>query len=313
MDMQAWVTVCAYIGYPWAQEFYLTCGPVVIKTVLTLLSLLPLWLLRALGALIGQISWWSQSRGARTAQVNLALCFPELGQPERRRLAARSMRHWGMSLCEIPHIWRLGRASLEYIVDVEGKAEIDAALAAGKGCIIVSPHLGNWELVGYWAGTLGPITTLYQPPRRFDVDDYLRHVRSKTGATLVPTTSRGVAQLIKALKRGELIGVLPDMEPELSSGAFAPFFGVPALTMTLLHSLVRRTDSPVFVGFAQRIRGGFKIIFYRPDEAIAAESAGDSVAALNRVVERLVALAPEQYQWEYKRFKRRPVDEKSVY
>lgn len=288
-------------------------APVVIKIVIALLSLLPLGLLRALGALIGQISWWIKSRGARTAQVNLALCFPTLSHRERRRMAARSMRHWGMTLCEIPRIWRLGRAGLEYIVDVEGKEDIDAALAAGKGCIIVSPHLGNWELVGYWAGTLGPITTLYQPPRRFDVDDYLRDVRSKTGATLVPTTSRGVAQLIKALQRGELIGVLPDMEPELSGGAFAPFFGVPALTMTLVHSLVRRTDSPVFVGFAKRIRGGFKIIFYRPDEEIAAEGAGGSVAALNRVIERLVTLAPEQYQWEYKRFKRRPPGEDRVY
>ncbi len=151
------------------------------------------------------------------------------------------------------------------------------------------------------------MTSLYQPPRRYDLDNLLQAVRTTTGATLVPTSGRGVSHLIKALKRGEITGVLPDMEPaERSSGVFAPFFGVPALTMTLVHSLTRRTGAAVVVGFARRVRGGFVLEFTRPDTDLVSPEEVTAVTALNRAVETLVNLAPEQYQWEYKRFKRRP-------
>lgn len=278
----------------------------VIPLVLLFLGALPLPVARGLGAIIGQLAWWLGSRGARTAVINLKQCFPQMSAREQRRLAARSMRHWGMTLCEIPAVWRRGQKSLAWIRHIEGLEKIKAAEAQGKGVMIVSPHLGNWEMVGYWAGTLGQITTLYQPPRRFAMDEYLQKARTKTGAVLVPTNSRGVASLIKALKRGEYIGVLPDMEPEANSGEFAPFFGVPALTMTLLHNLEQRTGAAIFVGFAKRVPGGFDLVFIEPSAKIRSENAQQSLSELNQTIATLVAMAPEQYQWEYKRFKRRP-------
>lgn len=284
-----------------------------IRAILFLVSLLPLPVARASGACVGQIVWWLKSRGAGTAVTNLSICFPQLTEAEIKALAAKSMRHWGMTLMEIPVVWRKGVGSLGWITETRGLDRLQQALDAGKGAMIVSPHLGNWELVGYWAGTQGAITTLYQPPRRFNLDDLLRHVRSKTGATLVPTNARGISSLIKALKRGELIGVLPDMEPETQGGVFAPFFGVQALTMTLIHNLVKRTGAAVFVGFARRVPGGFTMEFVEPDPGIAAEDPETSVAALNRAIEILVESAPEQYQWEYKRFKRRPPGEQRIY
>ncbi len=278
----------------------------IIRLFIALVALLPLTLARGLGAVIGQWAWLVRSRGSRTALTNLRLCFPELTDRQIKALAGQSMRHWGMTLCEIPGVWRRGRDALDWIVDIEGMDAVDAALAKGKGVIIVSPHHGNWEMVGYWAGTLGPITTLYQPPRRFNLDDMLRRVRGKTGATLVPTTARGVSSLIKALKRGELTGILPDMEPEKNSGVFAPFFGIPTLTMTLIHSLQQRTGATALVGFAQRVPGGFKMVFTEPGPDILASEPETAVAELNKAIEYLVRRAPEQYQWEYKRFKRRP-------
>lgn len=285
----------------------------IIRILIYLMSLLPLKLARGVGAVVGQCAWLAKSRGAKTAVTNLTVCFPHLTDAEIGKLAAKSMRHWGMTLCEIPVIWRRGVDSLKWIRQTEGRDSIDQSIARGKGVIIVSPHLGNWELVGYWAGTLGSITTLYQPPRRFDVDGLLQHVRSKTGATLVPTNPRGVASLIKALKNGKLIGVLPDMEPDTNGGVFAPFFGVQALTMTLIHNLVQRSGAAVFVGFAQRVPKGFNIVFVEPGEAINAAEAEVSVGELNKTIETLVAMSPEQYQWEYKRFKRRPENMAKLY
>lgn len=278
----------------------------VIRFILSIVSRLPLALARILGAAIGQVAWLCRTRGAKTTLTNLENCFPHLGTRTRNALAAKSLRHWGMTVLEIPGIWHRGKKSLNLIRSVKGQDLIDAALAEGKGLMMVSPHYGNWEVVGYWAATLGPLTTLYQPPRRFDLDDLLQQVRAKTGATLVPTNVRGVASLIKALKQGELVGILPDMEPELGSGVFANFFGVPALTMTLIHNLQQKTNATVLIGVAQRVPGGFDIVFVDPGKYIASPDPVTSAEAMNRTIEQLVMLAPEQYQWEYKRFKRRP-------
>ena len=277
------------------------------------MSWLPLGLARILGVAIGQCAWLLKTRSANTAVANLKACFPHLSDKDRNVFAAKSMRHWGRTICEIPVVWRRGPASLKWVKEVQGRERLEQAMANGNGVIIVSPHLGNWEMIGYWAGTVGSLTTLYQPPRRYDLDELIRHVRSKTGATLVPTNARGVASLLKTLKRGDIIGVLPDMEPDWNSGVFAPFFGVPALTMTLIHNLVQRSGAAVFLGFAQRINGGFKIVLIEPGAAINSDAPETSVAELNKTIETLVAMSPEQYQWEYKRFKRRPKGMAKIY
>ena len=277
-----------------------------IRALVHIIALLPLRAARGLGAAIGWLAWAVKSRGAITTLTNLKACYPDMSDRELRRLAGRSMRHWGMTLCEIPVVWRRGGDSLAWVTDVHGADVAERIAQRDRGVMIVSPHLGNWELMGYWGGSQGPITTLYQPPRRFDLDDLLVDARRKTGATLVPTNVRGVGQLIKALKKHELVGILPDMEPDMGSGEFAPFFGVPALTMTLIHSLHQRSGAMIVLCFARRVRGGFELVLLEPDEDIYSEDPVASVAALNHTIEKLVAMAPEQYQWEYKRFKRRP-------
>ncbi|MCK9506422.1 MAG: lysophospholipid acyltransferase family protein [Porticoccaceae bacterium] len=284
-----------------------------IKAVLAIISWLPLGLARILGVVIGQCAWLLKTRSTKTAVANLKACFPHLSDKDRNVLAAKSMRHWGRTICEIPVVWRRGSASLKWVKEVQGRERLEQAMANGNGVIIVSPHLGNWEMIGYWAGTVGSLTTLYQPPRRYDLDELIRHVRSKTGATLVPTNARGVASLLKTLKRGDIIGVLPDMEPDWNSGVFAPFFGVPALTMTLIHNLVQRSGAAVFLGFAQRIGDGFRIVLIEPGAAINSDAPETSVAELNKTIETLVSMSPEQYQWEYKRFKRRPKGMAKIY
>jgi len=259
-----------------------------------------------LGAFIGLWAWHVRSRSAKTTQINLQACFPEKTDREIKALARNSMKHWGITLCEIPVVWRKGENSLKWIQSLSGSELVEQAKDSTTGVIFISPHLGNWELMGYWAANQGPITSFYQPPRRFDLDNLLVDARKKTGATLAPTNARGLAQLIKALKKGEYVGILPDMEPDLSGGVFAPFFGVPALTMTLIHKLQQRTGALIILGFAKRVPGGFEVFLSTPEQGIGSESVEEYTTALNCAVEKLVQLAPAQYQWEYKRFKRRP-------
>src|SRR5690625_2274592 len=136
---------------------------------------------------------------------------------------------------------------------------------------------------------------------------YTTLFRSTDNIDMAPTNRRGVAQLLKALKRGEIVGILPDQVPEPGSGAeVAPFFGQPALTMTLVHNLIQRTGCSVLSVYAERVPGGFKMVVLPADQDIFNEQAASSVAALNRSVEACVRRVPEQYQWEYKRLRRLP-------
>ncbi|MCK9468595.1 MAG: lysophospholipid acyltransferase family protein [Porticoccaceae bacterium] len=266
-------------------------------------SRLPLRLARLLGRLLGDIAWYCNIRETALTRVNIALCWPTMSAAEQVRLARASLRHWGMTIFEVPIIWRKGRGALDLIGTVHGAEAMARQLASGRGTIMLSPHLGNWELAGLWASSHGPTTILYQPPKQESVEKLVRTGRGKAGATLVPTNLRGVTALIKALKKGEITGILPDMVPDLSGGVVAPFFGHPAFTMTLIHSLQQRSGAGILLAFAQRTTGGFDIHVLEPDDDIYSTSPEESAAALNRLVEQSVLIAPEQYQWEYKRFR----------
>lgn len=276
------------------------------RLFVTLASCLPLRIARLIGKWVGDIAWYTKSQGAHITRINLELCFPQMDSKQREALAHASLQNWGMTIFEIPIIWRKGVKALDLIGAVNGEEKVREQLASGKGTIIVSPHLGNWELTGLWVSSLGPTTILYQPPRQADLEDIIREGRGQGGATLVPTNLRGVSALIKALKKGELTGILPDMEPDESGGIFAPFFGIPALTMTLTHNLQQRSGAGLLLAFARRTPTGFDMEILEPDASLSDENPEIAVAALNHLVERSVLIAPEQYQWEYKRFKTSP-------
>lgn len=277
------------------------------------LSLMPLRMARALGWLVGELAWLLKTRGTQTAMINLAFCFPDMPQPEQQRLCRASMRQWGQTVLEVPVIWRLGRRALARITAIEGETIFDEAMAAGKGVILVAPHLGNWEVVGYWLAGKGPANLLYQPPREPGLEEVIMRGRTALGAKLVATDLRGVSSLIKGLKNGEIAGILPDMEPDASSGEFAPIFGRQAMTITLVNRLQQKSGAKVVFAFAERVPSGFALHIMAPEAAIYGDDAQEALAAVNRGVERLVMIAPAQYQWEYKRFKRRPAGEPRIY
>ncbi len=268
-----------------------------------------------LGNWIGAFLWRFQTAACRITRRNVDLCFPDRPAEDRTALAQQSVAETVKSALELGKIWLSPVDDvLRMIHGVKGEALLDAAIARGKGLIVLAPHLGNWEVCGLYLRRRFPCTFLYKPPKLAAFEKTMLQYRGRIGAQLAPTSPKGIAMLLKALGKGEVVGILPDQEPSLESGVFAPFFGVKALTMTLVGKLQRKTDAAVVMVYARRLANGagFEIVVEPPQDDIAHEDPVIAAAALNASVEACVHQAEHQYQWEYKRFKHQPDHSKNA-
>lgn len=275
------------------------------------MSWIPLRALHALADLIGSVVYALPTETRRVTLINLERVFPELTPAERKRLARQSVQETIKAGFELGHMWYRGvEHVMNMIVEVRGKEHIDAARDSGRSIIYCSPHLGNWELMGLYVSTLAPMTTLYKPAKLTGLNDLIAGARARAGAELVATDRQGVVRLTRALQQGGSTGILPDQQPR-EGGVFAPFFGHQAYTMTLVSKLAARTNSVVLFTFAKRLPkgAGFELICIPADAQVADADTEVAAAALNRSVEACVRQAPAQYQWEYKRFRKRPSSE----
>lgn len=288
----------------------------IIRLLARLLSLLPLGVVQTIGAACGLIVYLLKSGPARVTRTNIALCFPSLDLPQREALAKKSLMETGKMTTEMGICWlRDTPVALRLVKKVRNEHLLREALAHKKGVVLMAPHIGNWELLNLYVASRYSITALYQPPKMAELDDFVLAARSREGSRMVPTNQRGVAKLLQTLRQGEMVGILPDQEPPREAGVFAPFFSVPALSMQLVSRLINRTGARAVCGFARRLPlgKGFEIIFLPADEALYSEDVQTSVTGLNRSVESCIAQAPEQYQWEYKRFKTGPEGKTRLY
>ncbi|WP_323813438.1 lysophospholipid acyltransferase family protein [Cellvibrio sp. NN19] len=273
-----------------------------------LLALLPLCVLRALGSALGWLIWLLNTRAAKITRVNIALCFPELSPAEQKTLARQSLQETAKTAAEAGAIWRNSWSWLQgQIVAMEGDELLRAKLAEGKGVLVLAPHHGNWEVVAPYLASVANLTAMYQPLDNPKMDELVLAGRSKLNITMAPTNRKGVMMLFKALQGGTIVGILPDQVPGSDAGGeIAPFMGHPALTMTLVQGLIQRTGCAVCSCYAERVKGGFKLVVIEADAQIYSEDPLTSVTGLNASVEACVRRAPAQYQWEYRRFYRLP-------
>jgi KDO2-lipid IV(A) lauroyltransferase len=285
--------------------------------VLNITGQLPLFACRLLGRLAGLMLWIVPNKSRRITQVNIALCFPELSTAQQRKLVFNSLQHTGMLALETALIWRKPyRLLKQYMSTIVNLDLLEAAKVTDRGIVILLPHLGNWEIFSrYMPVEHDLIMALYEPPSITELESLIKTGREKDGAKLVPTNARGVSALLKHLRKGGITLILPDQVPDLNtnSGVFAPFFKQATYTMTLATQLAQKTNSHILAATAKRIGSGFEIKFSKPEASIYAGDALVAIAAMNRLVEQCVREMPEQYQWEYKRFKRRPDGAQSPY
>lgn len=268
------------------------------------------------GGFLGRLLWLLKLDPVRVSDINLKLCYPELSESEREALLKSSLQETCKTAIEVGMAWEWPvEKCLEMVREVEGTSLIDEAIEQEKGILLLAPHLGNWELAGLYFSSMFNMAALYRPPKVKELEEYMSKVRGRVGSELVPTDKRGVLRLFKILRSGGVVGILPDQEPPFSGGEFAPFFGVEANTMKLVSKLVEKTGATVLCTYAQRLPNGdgFKIVIKEADNEIASDDLITSISALNRSVESCVRDIPEQYQWEYKRFKRRRPGENHHY
>ena len=267
--------------------------------LLRLLAYLPLSVLHGTGALAGLLSYGLQPGVRAKARRNL-----ESAGLYSRRLAWRSAAEAGKGVFETPYIWFRAPAHLKARTDTSAldaavREHLAHAAATGTGSLFLTPHLGSFELSPRMFALLAPITVLYKPPRRDDLHQILKVARDGVGMTAVPTDAGGIRALLRALRRGEAIGVLPDQVPMAGEGTWAPFFGRLAFTMTLPARLAERsgaTRSFLLATRRRRLARGWTI------EARPLD--GEPTAAnINAAIEQMIRAAPDQYYWDYNRYK----------
>ena len=274
-------------------------------------SLLPLWLLQSAGSGVGRLMGLLNTREVRVTRRNAALIGPALGPFDPDVFVRSVMAETGKNLAELALVWGAEpERALSRIVEVRGRELFDAARAQGCGLIVAAPHLGCWELLNLWLCGQGPTAILYRQPQHLEWEPLLTGGRGKLGATQIRADASGVRELLRALKSGHCVGILPDQRAKGGEGVIAPFFGHPVRSMTLLSRVAARTGVPVVFGCCERLPHGqgYRLHFLPADPEIASADHRVAVGALHRGLEACVRLAPLQYQWTYKRFSMQPED-----
>ncbi|MFV8836290.1 lysophospholipid acyltransferase family protein [Aquisalimonas sp.] len=286
-----------------------------IRALLRATSLLPLPVAHGLGVVAGSVLAAIPGKHRAITDVNLRLCFPEYTDAQRRRLRRASFRELGKQLMETGIIWYADERRLQrLVVNPDALDTMAAHWPEGSGLLLAGPHLGNWELVSLYVNKRFRVNNLYRPPRSEDLEPLMVEARERTGARSLPATGAGIRQLYKALRQGELVGILPDQTPR-DSGEFAPFFGVPARTMGLLAQMARKTGAPVLFTFMERLPWGrgFRLHVIPAPDGVHDPDPVAAAAAVNAGVEACVRIAPAQYQWTYRRFRPAPPGQPNPY
>lgn len=190
------------------------------------------------------------------------------------------------------------------VAQVTGWDLVEAAWRRGEGILFLTPHLGCFEITAQYYASHAPITVLYRPPKQRWLQPLIESGRGGTNLHLAPADLSGVRLMLRALKRHEAVGMLPDQVPGSGEGVWVPFFGRPAYTMTLAARLTAASRAEVIMAYAERLPGGagYHLHLCAPEEAIAGGTA-ERAAAINRALEALIRRCPQQYLWGYNRYK----------
>jgi KDO2-lipid IV(A) lauroyltransferase len=269
------------------------------RLLMRLAAVLPLALLHACGALLGWLMYLSSGRYRSHLRGNLACA----GYDADQRVRHEAIRAAGCMLTELPAVWLRPHAAVAALVrETSGWELVEAARAAGRGIVFLTPHHGCFEASAQYGAFHFPMTILYRPPKMRWLEAFMREGRGRPGVRLATADRSGVRELLAALKRNEAIGILPDQVPGEGEGEWADFFGRPAYTMTLAPRLAAREGAVCLIAFARRLPlgRGYALSIRAYPEPLPGES---PARTLNRALEALIRECPGQYLWGYNRYK----------
>jgi len=269
------------------------------RFLMSLAARLPLPILHALGAALGWAVYGLSPTYRRHLRENLAAA--RLDDPATRRAAIAGA---GRMLAELPAVWLRPRAEVAALVRrIDGRELVDAARAAGRSIVFLTPHLGCFEIAAKLAADEFPITVLYRAPKMAWLQPFIERGRGEDRVRLARADVSGVRELVAALGRGEAVGILPDQVPGAGEGEWVEYFGKPAYTMTLAAKLAARPGRACLLAFGERLPGGAGYVLHlRPMPAL--EPGESETRRMNRALEALIRECPGQYLWGYNRYKR---------
>lgn len=266
--------------------------------VFRILSRLPLWLVHLLGGWLGRLTYLASPTYRRNLRSNMAQAGID---PALHGAAAAEA---GKQMAELARIWLrpLEEANAQ-VVEVVGWNLVETAQRAGKGIVFLTPHLGCFEITAQYLSAFGDITVLYRAPKSAAAQELILTGRKRAQLHLAPADLSGVRSLIKALKKGQMVGMLPDQAPKTGEGVWLKFFGRYAYTMTLAARLTE-TDAVALLTWGERLPGGrgYRIHFSSPSQPLSGSTI-DRAQQINREIEALIRQCPTQYLWGYNRYK----------
>ncbi|MFA5520519.1 MAG: lysophospholipid acyltransferase family protein [Castellaniella sp.] len=263
------------------------------------LARLPLPLLHATGRFLGRLVYRFPGR----YRLRLDRNARQAGYFERR-FARRASAETGAMILETPKVWLDHARCLDRVISDEEHV-IERVRSQGRGILFLTPHLGCFEITARHIARRQPITVMYRPPRWAPLAPVMARARELPGLAAVPANRQGVREFVRALRRGEAVGLLPDQVPGGGEGLWTPFFGRPAYTMTLAARLALQTGVAVVLTAGERLPHGrgWRIHYQQLEEPLPTE-VPELVAAINQAMETLIRRLPEQYLWSYSRYKR---------
>ncbi len=273
-----------------------------IKFILKFFSIMPLWLNHFIGGLIGKILYWTNGRSKRISKQNIELCFAELTQVQQDKLVKKSLIEMGKGLSESGFIWFNNfEHNASYIKKIKGLKH----LFSEPNTILLVPHFGCWEIAARVVSLHKPTTFMYKALPNKKQNALLLSVRQQRDLAMAAADKKGVLKLHRALKEEQLIAILPDQYPGDEGSILSTFFGQKAVTMTLLAKMARKNNAKVLMTWAQRLdKGqGYELNFKPIDILSESGVLKEDVAKMNQAIEALIRTKPEQYLWNYKRFK----------
>ncbi len=272
-----------------------------IKWILKFFALMPLKLNHLIGTLIGQILYLTNSQSKHVVSKNIAICFATLNKTQQQDLVKKSLIETGKNLSESGFIWcHSFEHNAKHVIKTNGVQH----LKSRENTILLVPHFGCWEIAARIVSLYRPTTFMYKELDNKKQNALLLSLREQQNLSMAAANKKGILKLQRALKEHQLVAILPDQYPS-ESGVISSFFGQDAKTMTLLVRLARKNNAKILMTWAKRLSKGAGYELNIEPVNILSDTGlvEDDVALMNQAIEHLIKTKPEQYLWNYKRFK----------
>ncbi len=261
----------------------------------------------SLGRTLGRLAWRAAGGRRRVAEANLRLCLPELDEAARTALARRHFESAATGVLEAALAWWGRPQRLRALAEPEGLVHLERLRRQGRGVLLLTAHFTTLEIAAHLLSLLHPIRALYRPLRDPVFDRLMRAARTRRTERGEVIERGDVRAILRALREGAAVWYAPDQDHGLRQGVFAPFFGVPAATVTATSRLARATRAAVVPYHPERTpEGRYRLVIEPPLEDFPGPDPAADAARVNALIEGWVRRVPEQYLWTHRRFKTRP-------